>query len=136
MAAQLKKRFLFCLFFQVAIPIVSVRRLNEPRCEKIGFFAYAKTKTQNNCAFSAFVFATRIVQSIYYLNPKFQTSSHSVAVQPGLCQTWSETPTTGFLTTRLKSANTSVALLHKQEERITKTRLCNILQFFTAVKIS
>ena len=25
----------------------------------------------------------------------------SVAVQPGLCQTWSETPKTGFLTTRL-----------------------------------
>ena len=26
----------------------------------------------------------------------------SVAVQPGLFQTWSETPKTGFLTTRLK----------------------------------
>ena len=25
----------------------------------------------------------------------------SVAVQPGLCQTWSETPKTGFLTRRL-----------------------------------
>ena len=27
----------------------------------------------------------------------------SVAVQPGLCQTWSETPKNGFLTTRLIS---------------------------------
>ena len=27
----------------------------------------------------------------------------SVAVQPGLCRTWSETPKTGFLTTRLIS---------------------------------
>ena len=27
----------------------------------------------------------------------------SVAVQPGVCQTWSETPKTGFLTTRLIS---------------------------------
>ena len=26
--------------------------------------------------YSAFVFTTRIVQSIYYLNPKFQASSH------------------------------------------------------------
>ena len=26
----------------------------------------------------------------------------SVAVQPGLCRTWSETPKTGFLTMRLK----------------------------------
>ena len=28
--------------------------------------------------------------------------SSSVAVQPGLCRTWSDTPKTGFLTTRLK----------------------------------
>ena len=28
--------------------------------------------------------------------------SSSVAVQPGLCQTWSEAPKTGFLITRLK----------------------------------
>ena len=27
--------------------------------------------------------------------------SSSVAVQPGLCETWSETPKTGFLRTRL-----------------------------------
>ena len=30
----------------------------------------------------------------------------SVAVQPGLCGTWSETPKTGFLTTRLIFART------------------------------
>ena len=41
-------------------------------------FAYAKTKTQISCAIliaqliSAFVFATQIVQSLYYLNPKLQ----------------------------------------------------------------
>ena len=28
----------------------------------------------------------------------------SVTVQPGLCRTWSETPKTGFLTTRLKKS--------------------------------
>ena len=36
--------------------------------------------------------------------PKSEISSllsSCVAVQPGLCQTWSETPKTGFLTTRL-----------------------------------
>ena len=32
-------------------------------------------------------------------------NASSVAVQPGLCQTWSETPKTGFLTTRLKPGN-------------------------------
>ena len=38
------------------------------------------------------------------LLPKYEISSlqpSSVAVHPGLCGTWSETPKTGFLTTRL-----------------------------------
>ena len=57
------------------------------------FIAYAKTKTQISFAvtaklISAFVFATWIVQSLFFLNP-------------GLCGTWSEPPKTGFLTTRL-----------------------------------
>ena len=43
-------------------------RLSEPRCEKSGFFAYAKTKTQISFAVTAklisvFVFATGIEQS-------------------------------------------------------------------------
>ena len=45
------------------------------------FFIYAETKTQISCAVAAqlispFVFAIRIVQSLYYQNPKFQASSH------------------------------------------------------------
>ena len=40
-------------------------------------FAYVKTKTQISFAvtgklISVFVFATQIVQSLYFLNPKFQ----------------------------------------------------------------
>ena len=38
------------------------------------------------------------------LLPNYEISSlylSSMAVQPGLCQTWSETPKTCFLTTRL-----------------------------------
>ena len=57
-------------------------------------FSYAKTKTQISFVvtvklISAFVFAIRIVQSLFYLNPKFQTSSHllwlysPVCVRPG-----------------------------------------------------
>ena len=47
----------------------------EPRHEKTVFFAYAKTKTQISFAvtaklISAFVFATHIVQSPYFLNFK------------------------------------------------------------------
>ena len=49
----------------------------EPRREKTGFFAYAKTRTQISFAvtvklISAFFFATRIVQSLFYLNSKFK----------------------------------------------------------------
>ena len=45
------------------------------------FFAYAKTKKQISFAVTAklistFIFATRIVQSLFYLNPKFQESSY------------------------------------------------------------
>ena len=51
--------------------------LYEPHCE---IFAYVKTKAQISFAvsaklISAFVFATRIVQFLFFLNPKFQASS-------------------------------------------------------------
>ena len=45
----------------------------------------------------------RFTDSTIPLLPKYEISSlqpSSVAVQPGLCGTWSETPKTGFLTTR------------------------------------
>ena len=48
----------------------------EPRYEKTGFLHMRKTKTQISFAVSAFVFATQIVQSFYFLNPKFQASSY------------------------------------------------------------
>ena len=53
-------------------------------------FAYAKTKTQISFAetaklISAFVFATRIVQSPYFLKPKFQVSSHPLWLYSPAC---------------------------------------------------
>ena len=53
-------------------------------------FAYAKTKTQISFAVSAklistFVFAIRIVQSLIYLNPKFQASSHLLWLYSLVC---------------------------------------------------
>ena len=61
---------------------------------KPAFCIYAKTKTQISSMvtaklISAFVFATRIVQFLFYLNLKFQASSHllwlcrPVCVGPG-----------------------------------------------------
>ena len=52
----------------------------------------------------------RYTESTVPLLPKSEISSlqpSSVAVQPGLCQTWSETPKTGLLITGLK--------LHKED---------------------
>ena len=46
----------------------------------------------------------RYTDSTIPLLPKSESSSlkpSSLAVQPGLCRTWWETPKTGFLTTRL-----------------------------------
>ena len=48
----------------------------------------------------------RYIDSTIPLLPKSEISSlqpSSVAVQPGLCRTWLETPKIGFLTTRLIS---------------------------------
>ena len=53
-------------------------------------FAYAKTKTQISFAvtaklISAFVFVTLIVQSLNFLNPKFQASSHLLWLYSPVC---------------------------------------------------
>ena len=54
----------------------------------------------------------RYIDSTIPLLPKYEISSlspSSVAVQHGLCLTWSETPKTRFLTTRL-NVNRAVSL--------------------------
>ena len=53
--------------------------LIEPRYEKTGFLHVRKQRRRSASTaklISAFVFATRIVQSLFFLNPKFQASSH------------------------------------------------------------
>ena len=62
----------------------------EPRREKTVFFAYAKTKTQISFVVTAklistFVYATCIVQSLNYLNPKFQASSYLLWLYSPVC---------------------------------------------------
>ena len=59
--------------------IISNPIRNEPRREKTGrLFAYAML-------ISAFVFATRTVQSVYFLNPKFQGFSHLLWLYSLVC---------------------------------------------------
>ena len=88
----------------------SDHQLNLSHVMKKRLFAYAKTKALISFAvtaklISAFVFTTWIVQFLFYLNPKFQASSHLLQLYSLVCvrSTWSETPKTGFLTTRLIS---------------------------------
>ena len=59
----------------------------EPRYERTGF---AKTKLQISCAVAAqliraFVFATQIVLSLFFLNPKFQASSYLLWLHSPVC---------------------------------------------------
>ena len=54
---------------------------NKPRHEKTCFLHMQKQRRRSAFAviaklIRAFVFATKIVQSLYFLNPKFQVSSH------------------------------------------------------------
>ena len=67
----------------------------------------------------------RYTDSTIPLLPKSEISSlypSSVAVQPGLCGTWSETPKTGFLTTRLNLYNSKVPERHSCPWHILKNR--------------
>ena len=56
-----------------------MRTKYEPRREKPGLLHMRKQRR------SAFVFAIRIVQSLYYLNPKFQASSHLLWLYSLVC---------------------------------------------------
>ena len=81
----------------------------EPRHEKTGFLHIYENKDAdqlcgNRTAYQRLCF--RYTDSTIPLLPRSGIPSllpSSVAVQPGLCRTWSETPKTGFLSTRLIS---------------------------------
>ena len=55
-----------------------------------GIFAYAKTKAQVSCAvtaqlISAFVFASKILQFLFFLNLKFQAPNHLLRLYRPVC---------------------------------------------------
>ena len=70
--------------------VIIADALFEPRREKIGFWHMRKTKTQISIAvtaklISAYVLAIRIEQSLFYLNPKYQASSHLLWLYRPVC---------------------------------------------------
>ena len=65
-------------YTDTTIPLLSKSEISSLKLHSLG--CVAKTKALISFAFtarliSAFVFATRILQSLYFLNPKFQASS-------------------------------------------------------------
>ena len=76
---------------------------------KMAFCIHAKTKPQISCAVTAQVdqrLCFRYIDTTIPLLYKSEIKSFkpsSVAVQPGLCQTWSQTAKTSFFITRLMS---------------------------------
>ena len=90
MDLQLSHNKLYPLCLCLCLFIVLNRDIFEPRREKTGFLHMRKTKTQISFAVTAkliraFVFATRIVQSLYFLNPKFQASSYLLLLYSLVC---------------------------------------------------
>ena len=74
-----------CVCVCVAKPVAV-----ELRCHATALIAYVKTKTQISFTvtaklISAFIFTTWIVQSLFYLNPKFQASSILLWVYSLVC---------------------------------------------------
>ena len=63
-------------------PIILQNLSNEPHGEKNLLFAHAKTKVQ---LISAFVFATFVVQFLYFPNLKFQASSYLLLLYRLVC---------------------------------------------------
>ena len=61
--------------------------LNEPHYEKTNNLHMRKQRRRSATAMliSAFVFATRIVQLLYFLNPKFPASSHLLCLYRPVC---------------------------------------------------
>ena len=77
---------------------------NNSLCKYIDLY-YAKTKTQISFAvtaklISAFVFATRIVQSLFFLNLKFQASSHLLWLYSLVCVGPGQKPRRPFFSQR------------------------------------
>ena len=99
-------RGLHSLFSGVKIQFGHPKISFEPRREKTGI-CICQNKDANQLRGSREAdqgLCFRYMDSTIPLLPKSEISSvqpSSVVVQPGLCRTWSETPKTGFLTTRL-----------------------------------
>ena len=88
----------------------------EPRREKTGFLHMRKQRRradQRLCfRYIDSTIPLLLIYEISSLQPSF------VVEQPGLCQTWSETPKTGFLTTRLIYEKEIIVVMSNQASEL------------------
>ena len=114
---------------------------------KPAFCICEKTKTQISFAvtaklISAFVFAIRIEHSLYYLNPKFQASSHLLWLYSPVCVGPGRKPRRPVFSeqgsyVKKQSPKDGLRRVVSKEPFLVITQICpcNILQYFTAVKM-
>ena len=74
-------RKVLCTFFLL---VLKRRKEIEPRHEKTGFLHMRKQRCIS-VQISAFVFATQIVQYLYFLNQRFQANSHLLQLYSPVC---------------------------------------------------
>ena len=77
-------------FLSLIIVHLRVAEIKFSRVMRNRIFAHAKTKAQISCAvneqlISAFVFAIQMVQSLFFLNPKFQASFYLLWLYSPVC---------------------------------------------------
>ena len=97
-------------------------------------FAYAKTKTQISFAvtaklISAFVFATRIVQSLYFLNPKFQAPSYLLLLCSLVCVRPGRKPRRPVFSERGSYDYTSYFYIRNLASAVAQVGLSSLLRF-------
>ena len=86
--SRMSRKSKYFLFFNASIsPSLSWQNIKAKtsRVVRNRLFTYAKTKAVTAQLISAFIFATRIVQSLCFLNPKFQASSHLLWLYIPIC---------------------------------------------------
>ena len=88
-------------FLQSGTPYRVILMVIYEPCHEKTCFLYMKTKTVTPQLISAFVFATEVVQSLYFLNPKCQASCYLLWMHSLVCVRPGREPRTGFLAMRL-----------------------------------
>ena len=110
----------------------------EPRREKTGFFCICENKDADQLRgnreglISVFVFATRIVQLLYFLNPKLQVSSHLLWLYSPVCVGPGRKPRNRFSDVAARIVS---SVKKEKKNQNLKKKKCNLIFILRFVKI-